>query len=361
MLKTGEIVDLFVERLALGGDGVGRHKGFVVFVPFVAPAENIRCRITEIKKNFARGELVEVVAPGASRVKAPCPIFGKCGGCSWQHLDYEQQLFSKQQILERLAKKISPSVKIDEIVASPLPFHYRNRIQIHIKNGKTGFLKKNSHEFIPTQNCLIADEKISALLNEIPQRHRGSKKVEIGLDAKGKIYERPLDADTPLFSQVNPIQNRQLVDFVAQIVTTLEPKRVIDFYCGAGNFTFPIARQNPSTEVVGVEMSAELVAAAEGSLSNLNNIYFIRQGALEFLRENDLSNAVVLLDPPRTGCELQFLQLLKEKKPLKIIYVSCNPATAERDWKILGGTLELVRAFDMFPQTDHIEIVGVLR
>lgn len=240
---------------------------------------------------------------------------------------------------------------------------------MHIEGGKLGYLKRGSHDFVEAKHCWIADKKIVDKFGDIKAKYAkvaGRIKVEIGVNDDGKIYDIRTDTGATAFTQVNRPQNEKMIAFVLNEVKDSSLTRVFDFYCGQGNFSFPIAEAFSKIEVTGVEQNPVSIARARemNSVKNHTNLQFFCGETAEFLsREKDLSNSLIVLDPPRAGCDPLVIEALNTHRPKKIIYISCDPHTFYRDAKdLIGGggyELKVVQPLDMFPQTDHIELIGV--
>jgi 23S rRNA (uracil1939-C5)-methyltransferase len=369
-LAVGSKIELRITGLAVGGEGVGRHEGQVVFVPFSCPGDLIQVQIQENKKNFLRAELIEIIEPGESRETPPCPVFGDCGGCAWQHVAYKEQLRQKQLHVERLIRSASQTATLEPIVPSH-PWNYRNRIQLHVQNDRVGFLARKSHRLVPSKDCKIADKKIVQYMENheseviAEAQSRGVQRFEIGTGPSGKIFVDWLGDKQPEFQQVNNEINKKLNDCVLQTLGECKETQMYDLFCGAGNFGLLVAKTFKNKSIIGVERSPTLVEKARQAAKNLGltNIGFHSGDVKEFLREEKSLEGLVLLDPPRAGCDEAVLNLLKASQVSMILYISCHPATAIRDWKVLSPEFQLssVQPFDMFPQTDHVELVGILR
>lgn len=349
-------------------------------MPFTAPEERIRAKIKFVKKNFAEAELVEVLDASPFRVSPPCPVAGVCGGCTWQHVDYDEQLRQKQNIVADAVRKFAKRGPISVLptIASPNPFHYRNRIQLHYKNGQIGFFQKGSNQLAPIERCLITDNK----LNEKIESLRSSLKSENSAPVRRELYitESGTAAigselrfeDELGFSQVNEPQNQNMLKYVSEHVGN--PSLLFDLYAGAGNFAFRLASDHPEIKkVVAVELHPKSVEHGRKKAKALgrDQVHFVNSGVGEFLTEvlagknslakfQDFSEATVVLDPPRAGCEKPVPELLKKLAPKKIVYISCDPVTLARDlaeWPSELYSIESIQPFDMFPQTDHVETV----
>lgn len=374
-LRRGDKLVLHIERLAVGGKGVARVHGMVVFVGDVAPGEEVEAEITFVKKSFAEARLRRVVKPSSERRTPPCPVAGVCGGCNWQHLEYEEQLRVKRQlVLESLQKFSGFELSLNHIspvIPSPKEFRYRNRIQLHHSGPRIGFFKRNSHDIIDIDDCPISDErlakKIPALKREFAHQPKG--RFEIYLDRQGQIGRRSetvsADGAGPAFSQVNTEQNENLVQAVLDSVERNQINLIYDLYAGSGNFTFPLADRFPDARIHAVELNSESVHLGRArSASFGGRVSFEEASVDDFVGRASFDKALVLLDPPRTGCGVGVTEQLALKRPNRVLYVSCHPATLARDLRPLrdaGYEIESIRPFDMFPQTDHIETFVELR
>ena len=216
----GSKIKLVIEKLVVGGAGIARHDGFVIFVPLVAPQDEIIAEITLVKKNFAEGRLVEILKSGPDRREAPCPFAGDCGGCNWQHITDTEQLKQKETLVFETLKKFLPGVPFDylPIKASPRSWRYRNRIQPKFKDNKFGFFARGSHEIIDLGDCLITEEALISKFSEVKswaQRHNRSEiqRLEIYLSEEGVVRFNSIDEDDDGigFSQVNRFQNEDLI------------------------------------------------------------------------------------------------------------------------------------------------------
>lgn len=358
---VGDHVELDVLRLSSGGGrGVAKLSGLVVFVPLSAPGDLIRAKITKVNKSFLEAELVEVIKPGESRVAPPCPVFESCGGCSLQMISYKEQLKQKEGFLDFALSRLFKDQDFvrDQIEPSPKEFRYRNRIQVHQEGLKLGFFKKKSNTLVDFKDCLITDERITSHFAEITKTP-GKRRVELALNTKNEVVlrEQKLDPGETLFAQVNTQMNEILINCVLDTVSAIGRRDYIyDLYSGAGNFSFPLAQKYPKAQITAVELSTASVKKAEAR-NELSNLRFKAQDVAKFLKHQTQRADLVLLDPPRKGLSKEVVQNLLLSKPRHIFYVSCNLSSVSRDLEILSQTYKLkkVKAFDMFPQTDHME------
>jgi tRNA/tmRNA/rRNA uracil-C5-methylase (TrmA/RlmC/RlmD family) len=372
-LRVGDTLSVQIHDLAFGGEGVARHHDFVVFVPFVVPGEHVEVQLSEVKKNFARATLLRVLRPSPERVVPPCPYFGDCGGCQYQHIAYEAQLRLKHKQICDMFQRIGgiANALIEPIVPCPRPYGYRNRLMIRTQWNKPeqklniGFLAANSRLVVDLEACRIAEPALNSEIAKVRAHPppRGGLKVVLRLAPEG--WEVPKDS----FFQNNFFLLPQLVGSVRACLQGSGARHLLDVYCGVGFFALELADLVES--FVGIELDRLAIAAARrNQLSRrIQNGDFIMGRAeeqLRFLIERfDAERTAVVLDPPRVGCPPDSLKLLRNVGPKQIVYVSCHPATLARDLKILceGGPYELHRVtpFDMFPQTQHVECVSDLR
>lgn len=365
-LKIGDSISITIDRLAVGGDGVGRYQNQVVFVPFTAPGDQCLVRIRELKQKFLRATLVQIKKPSPSRREAPCSVFGQCGGCQWQHLDYTEQLRQKDQLVQYTFRKLAAPTQIKTILASPTEWNYRRRIQLHWRDETLGYLKFKSHQHIPVETCHIADNKINDALKQfqVPDSLKCSK-YEIGINDSKELYILPMDDEDKPFSQVNPYTNELLLQTVTETLHKSKGLRVFDLYGGAGNFGVIIAERYPQKHVITVETQKGLatLAAEKKQQKSLNNYEVIHSNVEDYLKRTNLEFSVAIIDPPRAGCSPETVRQLLRSQPEDIIYVSCDLMTAQRDLSQFTKkySIETIQPLDMFPQTDHLELVCHLR
>lgn len=430
--------EITIERLTLGGNGVGRIDGKVCFVPFSAPGDRLKVRITREHRSFCEAELVDVCEPSLQRVEPSCPVFGQCGGCDWQHISYQEQCAAKQQILaetlKRVARLVSPVVA--ETVASELPYGYRARAQFKLHASPEGlaigFYRRGSHFVIDLpRGCPICTLPINASMQKIRQviqsfpdlNHISQLSLEEGVSGVVAVVHysganpqglkqlfsqsqdqlglnglflkigrkealQPAFGSSHLtylvpccdssaaalelgyeiggFSQVNRLQNQNMVRLVCNYAQPATGQRMLDLYCGNGNLSLPLS--GVVKELLGIEGFAPSIASAVDNARQhrVNNSTFRCNDASKELRHLIAKKAsfdLVLLDPPRAGAA-EVVRDLGQLGAQQVVYVSCDPATLSRDLALLCGSMgyQLVEAtpLDMFPQTGHLETVALL-
>lgn len=371
-LQIGEKISLTIDDIAFGGEGVGRHGDFVVFVPFVLIGETASVEITEIKKNFARAKLLRVAQASPERVEAPCVYFGKCGGCQYQHMEYAAQLRIKQKqiadLFERVGK-ISGAV-VAPVIPCPSPYGYRNRIMVRSQWNKPeqklniGFVRCDCGLVEDVEKCLIAEPAINEQLARVRAHPPPKGGIKIVLRVQPEGWELPPDS----FFQNNFFLLPALLETVRGFLQDGGTEHLADLYCGVGYFGIELAAS--VRHFTGVEYDRQAVQAAKRNAAarKIQNGRFIA-GRVEEVLANLLAGGAgettVLIDPPRKGCGPEILKLLRSVRPRQIIYVSCHPATMARDLNILisESVFKLLRVqpLDMFPQTQHVECIADLR
>ena len=372
-VSVGSQVPLIIHDVAFGGEGVGRCAEFVIFVPFVLRGEEVLVEVTEVKKRFARARLIEVLKPSPDRVKPECRYFGQCGGCQYQHMAYERQLEVKHQQVASLIERIGGFVPdlVTQVIPCPTPYGYRNRIMIRTQWDKTeqrlkvGFLMNESRLVVDLDHCAIADPDINRRIPAVRANPppRGGIKVVLRVPPEGWVL--PNDS----FFQNNFHLLPKLVETVAEALRTSATKFLVDAYCGVGFFSLELSAL--VERFVGVELDLPAIRAARANAlkRQIHNGEFVAGRTEDLLpslfAQLDPTQSSIILDPPRTGCVPEVLNAIASHKISQIIYVSCHPATLARDLRTLcdsgGYRLHRVTPLDMFPQTQHVECVAVLR
>ena len=383
-------------RVAPGG--AGSEPAWVVMVAFALPGERVRARVFRNHRNYSEADLTEVISASPHRITPRCPLFGRCGGCQYQNLRYEEQLeWKRRQVEELVLHMAGLSLEVPPVVGSPRPFGYRSKITPHYgapREGRAlaiGFLRQGSRfELVDVPRCEIATEPINARLSEARgeiARRAGDGSLKGGAtlllrDAGGVVaasHEDRVVEEVPMgpgetlrlaflardFFQNNPYILPAFAAYVRDQARLGGARFLVDAYCGSGLFTLASARA--FDRVVGVEVSESSVAfARENARANgISNAYFRAGDASSVFSGLDFpgTDAAVVIDPPRKGCDGPFLRQLFEFRPRTVVYVSCDPATQMRD---LGGFLSAgysvraVQPFDLFPQTRHLECVITL-
>lgn len=435
-----ENLEIVIDTLSHDGRGVGRRADSkVVFVEGALPKERVKYTQLIAKKNFSTGVATEILEPSSLRVDPKCKVFGRCGGCSIQHLDAEEQILQKQQqLLDNMTRigNVIPAAVLEPMTGQL--WGYRRKARFGTTFAKTkkeiriGFRAKGSHYIQPTTSCDILSKPASDLLpflkaslsqlsiadkvsgievceadnmtavvvqyrglfsssdekilTDFAKKHNVQLFVDDRADTHGELKLIYPDQQTPLFYQhpefnvkiefeprdfiqVNGEVNEKLVAQAVELLDVQETDRVLDLFCGLGNFTLPLARK--AQYVAGVEGEDNLIHRAihNKKINQLDDVDFY-YGDLYDESMNEKSHGAwlnqkfdkILLDPPRAGA-LEIVRNIDRFDASKIVYISCDPATLSRDTNILvnehGYSLICAGVIDMFPQTGHVESIAV--
>jgi 23S rRNA (uracil1939-C5)-methyltransferase len=411
--------EVSLTTLTYGGDAMGRlPDNRAVFVPFGLPGERVRVRLTEEKKNFARGEIVEFLETSPERIIAKCKHFGICGGCHYQNLPYEKQLQVKADILRdqlrRIGKIENPPVK--PMVASPNPWNYRNHVQFHLsENGKLGYVKastglspvESGGNILEITECHLPEPSINDFWHQLefePETNIERVSLHLGKDddlmlvlesdspdapeleieagiSIAHVYEkhavviagndhivtnvlgRDFKVSAPSFFQVNTAMAGKMVEHLLTCIPVSFSTTLLDVYCGVGLFSAFFAPKCKS--VIGIESSESSCEDFAVNLDEFENVELYEGLAEEILPAivGRIDNPpYVLVDPPRAGLDKAVVDGILKLSPQMMAYVSCDPSTLARDAArfINGGyRLKEVTPFDLFPQTYHIESISI--
>ncbi|CAN5598538.1 23S rRNA (uracil(1939)-C(5))-methyltransferase RlmD [soil metagenome] len=386
-----QTIQLTLDDMAFEGAALGRADGQIVFADYGIPNEEVIVEVESTRRHFLEGRVVEVLTPAESRVEPPCPYFGRCGGCQWQHIDYQEQLRLKQHVLRDQLRRIG---KIDDApvspaIGSPTPYGYRNNARFSTgDDGSLGFITRGpaGREFLRIDECMIMNPAINDILAKLQGHGEGLHQVVIRLgEHTGDVFiqpdlsERTTDVESgqdgydeellgerftvsaPSFFQTNTKQAETLVRLTKERLELTGDETIVDAYAGVGTFAKLLAPY--AGRVVAIEESASAVIDAKKNVDGIDNIEY-HQGKVEnILGTLDLTPDAIILDPPRAGCHKRTLRAVLEFRPRTLVYISCNPSTLARDLrKLIDGGYELkdVTPVDMFPQTYHIESVSLL-
>jgi tRNA/tmRNA/rRNA uracil-C5-methylase (TrmA/RlmC/RlmD family) len=358
------IVDLTIEDIAFGGKGVARENGRVIFIPFTIEGEKISAEIVREKKQFAEAELVDLRESSPHRVHSECPYFGRCGGCSYQHIDYEHQLAIKSRQVRDVLRRIGKlkDLPMRPIVPSPTPYGYRNRITVHVQDGVVGFFRRDSHRLIDIERCPIAMDKVNRALDELRAQN-----------VRDGHYTLRAERGPRVFSQANDVVANALRESIVKMIPT-DQELLIDAYCGAGFFAKALL--DKFQRVIGIDWDRFAIELATNNAS-AKETYIAGDIEVELRRAlrpmsgveavaaatastpaSAPNKTTVIVDPPASGLTANIRQALVDLTPATLIYVSCNPPTLARDLAELQQTFAIasITPLDMFPQTAEIEV-----
>jgi tRNA/tmRNA/rRNA uracil-C5-methylase (TrmA/RlmC/RlmD family) len=389
-LKTGDLVQVTIEKVAHGGHFIARHDGAVIFVRHAIPGEKCTIQITSTGSSFNRADVVSVETPSEFRVEAPCTFAHRngCGGCDFQHISVDHQRTLKSNVIAeqflRIAK-IELRIDVEEVGEST---HWRTRaIATTDRNGKLGFYKSRSHSIAPVTDCIICVKAMN--FGEIASRDlKGDVRVEISASNTGersialaptrgeekarltegpavlheKVLGKSLEVSQESFWQSHKKAPEVLTQAVLDFAQLKTGEHVLDLYGGVGLFSAAIlGAVGAAGHVDLIEGSKVATADAARNFAAFSNIT-IATGDVAKLLPRITAADVVVLDPPRDGAGKETVAHIARLAPRAIVYVACDPAALARDTAYLADhsySLVKVRAFDLFPMTHHIECVAL--
>ena len=412
-LKIDEIYDTYVIGLENEAQGVCKINGMIVFVPKVLVGEKIRIRITEIKKNFARGKAVEILEESKEIIESKCPYYEECGGCDLIHQTIDENLKFKREKVYNALKRIGKiDVDVEKCVPSFKNDNYRNKASFKVENDRIGFYKEATYQLTDIKEFLLVENEINDCLKEVRNyiknnnnkinsitikygNARGELLIDIySLDEEdikiidflidkvsclktaifndkvvyGKGYIEEIsnglmfDVSSKSFFQVNSMQAEKLYDTAIKSAKLSKNDVALDLYCGTGTITMIVSKY--VKKVIGIEIVEDAIRNAKQNMNinNINNVNFICGDATKEISKIKEKIDVIFVDPPRKGMDRKAISIMKKINPKKIIYISCNPVTMARDISYLTDLYDVkkVITFDMFPNTAHVECVCVM-
>jgi 23S rRNA (uracil1939-C5)-methyltransferase len=396
-------MEVEIEKLVYGGEGLGRHQGKVVFVPFTVPGDRVEVRPVERRKGFIRATVTEILQPGVGRQDPPCPHFGKCGGCQWQHLDYALQVETKRRILEGLfhhhfpeTRKLSIGMK-----ACPQPFGYRSRARVQLRGAgaqaKVGFFRHRSNIVEDVEVCPLFRPPLNEALTRVRRAQiegrfgPGDNELELACAEDGRwvfAAAEPVEpasgqpqqdlllrhagefvyaASASVFFQANDFMLPELIAAVTGLGGG--GNSAVDLFSGVGLFSLPLARRYGRVVAVEGNPEAHRLCVRNASCAGLENIEAVCADVAEWMAALSVvappAFDLIVLDPPRSGAGQEVMKRIAEWAAETVVYVSCDPQTLTRDLAVLSPRhyqIDTIEGFDLFPQTYHIEtVVGLKR
>ncbi|HEV2836229.1 MAG TPA: class I SAM-dependent RNA methyltransferase [Pyrinomonadaceae bacterium] len=377
-------LEVEIERILPGGYGLAHAEGHTVFVSLAAPGDRLRVRVERQQGTVLFASIEEILVASPDRIEPPCPYFGRCGGCDFQQLTYEKQLEAKAEIIRDCLHRIARLTDVPDIVVTPSPRDWRYRMratwQIDQDQQTIGYYERGSRRVCDVADCAVLVPELQETLERVRAtewydfppglKHldvvTGDNGVslapsfaefetrELSLTIGGESYSYNAEA----FFQINPSLLGSLVEFALQDASG---DTALDLYCGVGLFTLPLARR--FSQVIGVEANPVAARFARRNLErgNRDNVRIVNTSVSDWFRSaRSAKVSFVLLDPPRAGAESVVIKGILDLGAPRISYVSCDPATLARDLKKLiasGYRIESLAAFDLFPQTHHVETV----
>ena len=387
--KTGDALEVSIEKIVPRGFGLAFTDGATVFVPLAAPGDRVRAIVSQIKGNIVFAEIEQVIEPSPQRIEPPCKYFGTCGGCDFQQMNYEAQLAAKVGIIRDALHRIG---KIEwgeiPIITSPKEFEYRSRAQWHAnsREKRIGYYKRNSNDLVEIDSCPKLTDDLNAVLAKV----RGSiewtnawsdkfhieaasgddgrtskysaevidKTDEISFSANGETYFYSAQC----FFQGNHFLIERLLDAA---LGGASGQKAIDLFSGVGLFAIPMARKfERVTAVEDNDISVDF-AIRNAEHAGLANIDLVRSSVDHAVFEMDTDDIdFLLLDPPRSGASNKTMQRIIDIRAKQVSYVSCDPSILARDLRKFvdaGYVIGSLTAVDLFPQTHHVETVARLK
>ncbi len=443
----GELIEVTITDLSDTGDGVGRWDERVVFVPDTVTGDRALVRLVHVKPKYAHAKLLELLQSSPYRIRPSCIVADKCGGCQWQHIDYQYQLEAKRQQVIQALSHIGgfPQPPVDPVLAGPSPLGYRNKASYPVGISgagqvQAGYYQKGSHQLINLNQCPVQDARFNPLLLEVKQdiqkqgwqiykeqRHTGHVRhlslrigrrtgemlltmvvkdwnlpgiqdqaqewlkryphlVGVSLNRNpdrtnaifgpqtrciaGRTYLREHFAGLEFqvrpdtFFQVYTETAEALLKVIQSELNLQGDEVLLDTYCGIGTLTLPLAKQVRLATGLEVQPEAVEQAILNAQLNSIENVTFKTGKVEKLLPQMSMTPDVVLLDPPRKGCDRAVIDTLLQVLPPRIVYVSCKVATLARDLRLLceNGVYKIIRIqpADFFPETAHVETAAFL-
>lgn len=445
--QQGSLLEIEITDLTSTGDGLGRVDNRVIFVPDTVTGDRVSIKLTQVKSNYARGKIQQILEPSNYRIRSRCIVADKCGGCQWQHIDYEYQLEAKrQQVIDALQRLGGfTEIEVEPTLHTATPLNYRNKATYPLARSTTGqvqagYYRQGTHQLVNLNQCPVQNEQLNPLLAKIKKdiqqrgwsiysekRHQGKLRhlsLRIGqhtgeilvtlvttnlhlegieeqaqtwlqtypqlvgvclnenqaqtnaifgqetLTVAGKGYLTEIFAGVELhirpdtFFQVNTAAAELLLNKLEDVLNLQGNEIIVDAYCGIGTFTLPLAKK--VKQAIGIEMQPSAIAQARSNayINNIENVTFIVGAVEKSLQKLKVKPDIILLDPPRKGCDRQVIDTLLDLLPPFIVYISCKPATLARDLKLICQTqkyaISLVQPVDFFPKTTHVECLVLL-
>ncbi len=390
-LSELEELELTIEKLVAGGDGLGRFEGIPIFVPRSAPGDRLRVRLSERKPDYGRAEIVEVLVAGPGRREPPCPHFARCGGCDLQHLEDAVQLRLKSQALIETLRRISGvAVPEPSAVVAGQAWAYRLRTQLHTRSVhggfEVGYFARRSRDLVAVASCPVLapalEKELVTLARRLPERV--PSRIDAACGDGGQVSFAPLVEGLPhgeLKRRIGSFEYRfdarcffqghagLLEELVEVVVGPSTGGTAADLYGGVGLFALPLARRYRRVVMVEGDRIATRFARknARGNFPEFSDAQGVDKGleivgqAVETWVSAGLAESFdrIVVDPPRDGLSTVVRRLLVERPPRRLTYVSCHPAALGRDLRELAEVMEIesLVLLDLFPQTGHLEAV----
>ncbi len=380
-------LEVHIEKLVEGGEGLARFEGIPIFVPRSAPGDRLRVRLSERRPGYGRAEIIEILTPGAGRREAPCPHYDRCGGCDLQHLEESAQLRYKAEAVRETLLRLGGIETPSKVTVVPgQPWGYRLRAQLHVGEGirgvEVGYFARGSHDLVSVKRCPVLVPELEAVLEDLPQQLGDTphRRIDVTAGDQGQWTHSPPVDSLPrgeVESRVGDLVyaydarcffqgHRQLAP--ALVEHALDASRIgaeegdgtaFDLFAGVGLFSLPLAGRYRQVVAVESDRVACRFNRKNAKRNQIANLDVKLQSVESWIPRLPRRPTRVIVDPPRLGLSHKIRRALVEKRPQHLTYVSCNAATLARDLKQLGPgfRIDSLALLDMFPQTGHMEIV----
>lgn len=412
-MRVNDIYTIKIDGMTDDGRGVGRAEGLAVFVPYTLIGERVRVIIETLKKSYAEAKLLSIETPSPHRLKSECPYFYECGGCAFWHTDYEFELEIKQRCVEDCMQRIGRTdCEVLPIIGCDADRGYRNKASYKIAGGEVGFFAEKTHRLVRVCDCLLQTDEANKIAQCVENFCKGEnvsgsifvrtlgRKAVAGIDIEGgiendaelldklksldinltgvllggkevfgsgkltdKIGNLEYEVSANSFYQVNRFQTKVLYDKVLEFANLSGTETVWDLYCGTG--TIGIYLASGAKRIVGIETLPSAVADAKENARRcgVRNADYYCGTAENVAPKLRVKPNVVILDPPRRGCDKKLIETVARSGAERVVYVSCKPSTLARDIKVFadfGFKPVKIQPVDMFPRTHHVETVALM-
>jgi tRNA/tmRNA/rRNA uracil-C5-methylase (TrmA/RlmC/RlmD family) len=382
-------IEIHIEKMAFGGEGIGYLDGKTCFVKGALPGETAIAKILQDKKNFIKAEAIKILNTSPHRVEPRCQYIEACGGCQYQHVSYEEELRLKEaQVREAMVRELGiKGYLVQPIRASSKEYRYRHSVTAHrtqkdnAVSQALGFVGPDNKSKVAVEDCLLINESLAGVFASRFRLKKNVDKISFKLGNDGRVVtdqddlffrvtvgDETLITSSKGFFQNNLFVTEVLAKKVSEWVDDLAPNEFFDLFSGVGTFTFLSAKK--IEKVICIEESLVSVQALRMNASEKKRPVEIIEGHVEkafpiIFSKTKRENTLVFLDPPRHGLDRQFASFLGEQAGINgIIYVSCDLSTLTRDLKLIQTEgrfrIDEVAPFDMFPKTKHIETAVLL-
>lgn len=358
-----------IKDLDYYGRGVAKINNKTIFIKNALPDEEVEIEYTKEKKNFDEAVATSIDKENSYRRKAPCPYYGTCGGCNIMHMDYDYQLEFKKEKVKNIIKKLA-GLDINLDIEPSNEFNYRNKITLH-NNGTLGYKKESSNDIIRIDKCLIVKESINNYLKEIKDFDKEELVIRtndndeiISSVTEGYIIEEingfRFRIDINSFFQVNNYICSKIFEYINENIS--EVQNALDLYSGVGTLSFIASKKAKRVYSIEVNDSSYKNALENIKLNNITNVVAMHGKVEDKIKEINAKIDLIITDPPRSGMDAFTIETILKMLPKEIVYMSCEPSTLARDLNLLKDKYEIksIKAFDMFPNTYHIESLLVL-